>query len=1215
MLKGWPVSKSTTYSILIILALGLLEGSGPILGLLTETGSGDFSVWTLPFSWNAKFHYFPLVLLDWLQIPSPVAIAVLLVLFHVAGGIFAFFLAREYINDCPAQNERSAFFIPLFAGVLYMMFPWNAFGDNFPTLVLIRAMAPLVLLLLLSSLRREVYRFAVLAGLALGIMTTADPRSIIYVLPISLLIITLPELLAKAVTLRVAFKANLTFIALSILASFVEIYYRLPGVVAGEGGVSSSSPAASINSDAFIPNFTHASPIHFLAGISFEGTYQDFTGLLSSVSLLAAFAVALAISFTLVIILYCLLVLRGEDRRRALPIVLSIGLTAMLFTVWVPGDSLPYLIKVLLGTDLFRNSSTLSTLLIMFRTMRFPNLLLLLALIPLVSMVLRDLLPRWAFVCRAIMDIEPLSRKVLSKKLREIRFQKAIAIGAVFVLMISGMAVWLIPQVARGQGMSFVGGITFETTEESIDLSNVIAQINQDPTVERILAIQPINDGLPNMYMYQDVEGGVSQYMVHYAVDTLYSPAIQDRDYNFLADLLKVMGVGYVVVNGYMITSFYGSEYGDRMVETPSYATILSELNASDRFSRVAEEGAVTAYKVIDRGSGTEGMYVLGGLEDFRKAYSYISNLTASNIMPMTLDSYFQLENLIELPDWPVLIGAHKTLDDLTASLAILTSTGMSLAPSEWVTDQWAPHENWSPGYIQDKIGGDLSPLFLDLTNYEWSFSYTPNTGYAFIEGAYDTISKELDLDTQDYMVLVRTLYSPEGGELCVRVDNATYYLNTNWRNESSEFLWTSLGSMTLDSESVISLESRGGINAVNSILVISRDEWARMQEASARFLEGRTIIVTVDPEKQMWDTYLGTTSTELDIIVGGNYSLLSDSNMNVSIGSRSGLTSGDDVNLEKGIHEIRFSELLTSVYSEDFENPSIIGTRSSYRWSPTNLWFEWSIDNSTWTTGGSSLNLTTEITNNRLWSNIRSPIIRVTPGEECTVSLDMKWYNAHQSHVTIEGIREDGSAYRLTMVMPGQDHSSNWTSFSNTFRVPEGTVGIRLTLMAGAVYNSLYPTTTWFDNITVEQAIGENPSLLLVNGELVGSSLQVGDANVSVAGGYTNTYTFTVSGKGTGIAHVPELFYGTTTRVTYEGVQVTEVPIFLTYTGLIVTSKNDSTGTVIVKDPVKIMIGQLSIAIFASILALGAILLLSLVWGPWRIKQGGDKAYLRGTD
>ncbi len=386
----------------------------------------------------------------------------------------------------------------------------------------------------------------------------------------------------------------------------------------------------------------------------------------------------------------------------------------------------------------------------MFRKTRFANLVILLSLIPLISICLGRFI--------TMVGERKWNLKALSQP-------KAVCILVVLALVLSSVLVWTVPQVGRGNGLQFYGGLTFEMTQESVDLSNVIAEINKNPTVDKILVIQPVNEGLPNMYTLQNIEGGTVQYIVHYTVDALYSPMIQEGDYSFLWEILQGLGIKYVVVDGYAIDSYYAMEFGKEMVSTPSYREIRNGLSNSSQFIEVAVKGKITAFQLLDQpSSGQSGLFILGGLEDFRRTYPYLSSQTNNTFLPVTLDSYFSLESLDQLPNWPLLVGPHKTMEDLEASLAILQSQGTILNPASWVIKAWGPSDNWSPGYIQDRIGGRWSPILQEVPNYEWSFSYLPDYGYAYTMGAKDMITYSQSFEPNEYVILARSMYSPEGG-------------------------------------------------------------------------------------------------------------------------------------------------------------------------------------------------------------------------------------------------------------------------------------------------------------------------------------------------------------------------------------------------------------------------------------------------------------------
>ncbi len=89
-LESRPRAREYLLVIIVLIIIGLVEGRN-ILGLLVgNIGIGDFSYYSLPFNEIERFHYFPLVAIDWLRIPSPLAIGLLMVFYHVLGGFFAY---------------------------------------------------------------------------------------------------------------------------------------------------------------------------------------------------------------------------------------------------------------------------------------------------------------------------------------------------------------------------------------------------------------------------------------------------------------------------------------------------------------------------------------------------------------------------------------------------------------------------------------------------------------------------------------------------------------------------------------------------------------------------------------------------------------------------------------------------------------------------------------------------------------------------------------------------------------------------------------------------------------------------------------------------------------------------------------------------------------------------------------------------------------------
>jgi hypothetical protein len=1197
-LMGRPRVREYLLVITVLMVIGLIEGRNVLWMLFSNTGSGDFSYATLPFTGLEKFHYAPLALLDWLNVPSPVAISLLMMSYQLLGGFFAYVLAKQYYVPGRTGFKGQAILVPLIASIAYTMFPWNNFGDNFPTLILVRAFSPLVVLLLLVSLRKNSLRLAALGGLSLSVLTLADPRSALFLVPISIMLVTIPEIVSRSIEWRRALRVNGAFMVLAMLGLGVQAIYRLPGIIANDAGVrSSSGVVATLNSDSFIPNFIYASPINYLAGMSYEATYRDFFVYATQFGGLVFLVTILSAALLVFLILYSIFFIKEpKERARVTVIVFFVILSIALFSI-LPWQNLPFIISSLISSETVRDSPILSTLVIMFRKTRFANLVILLSLIPLISICLGHFFS---------------SLTKIKWNFRAVAQPKALCALIVLSLISSSLLIWAVPQINRGNGLQFYGGVTFELTDESMDLSAVVSQINQDPTIDQILVIQPVNEGLPNMYTLKNIEGGTVQYLVHYVGDTIYSPMIQQGDYTFMWEILRGIGIRYVIVDGYAIDSYYSTNCNGRAF-SPSYHDILTGLSDSPQFTEVAAQGKITAFRLIDSMSSDQsGLFVLGGLEDFRGAYPYLSSQTDATLLPITLDSYFPVESMEQLPNWPILVGPHKTIEDLQASLAILQSKGTTLQPASWVQKQWSPYNNWSPGYIQDRIGGLWSPLLKEVTNYEWSFSYLPDYGYAFTMGAEDTISYSQNFDSGEYVLLARAMHSPEGGEIDLNVGGRTYDIQTGWENQSSELLWTNLGTIDLSGETRFELTNVEGTNAVNLVMAIPVDEWNAVKDATATFLENRTVIYNLDPNRVEWDGNNGTSTSSFSVLMDGQFNVSSSGEGDQEVVLYQGspvLLNGTEgtISLTEGQADVVYGDSLETIFEEHYEDTTWINGYEYTSPESIDLGFSGRLDSSEKASGNSSLNLTTSISQADYWRGVISDPITVTPGEQYLFSVQMKWVNMNQPLVYIDGIREDGRSYRLAELAIGTEVSQNWTQFDKIIKIPAGTTSIQVVLNAGGVDDIKEGSATaWFDDLTIQGKVDSSSTLILYEGNpVVDGGLLTTGQDVS-SNGYTNTYDFSFSGSGWTMRSVPDSYYSTSLSPRLDGVSITTMPIYFTSTGILITAQGGNS-TLSLENRSEVDLNNLGLLTFGIISGIVAIIVLSY-FVRWPKKKGVEK-------
>ncbi len=423
------------------------------------------------------------------------------------------------------------------------------------------------------------------------------------------------------------------------------------------------------------------------------------------------------------------------------------------------------------------------------------------------------------------------------------------------------------------------------------------------------------------------------------------------------------------------------------------------------------------------------------------------------------------------------------------------------------------------------------------------------------------------------------------------------------------------MGPIDLDGKTTFELTNIQGTNAVNLILAIPVDKWERVQQDSGNFLENRTVLYNLDPNRFEWDGRDDTSRSSFSVLKEyGQYnvSILGDGDQTILLDQATPLSinkTGERVTLTKGEALVIFNDSLTTVFEEQFENLQwLFSPGVSSVGSPT-LDFWGRLDVTEKTNGNYSLNLTTSTSQEGYWSNVVGGPIAVTKGEQCLISIQMKWNNTKQSHVAIDGIRENGQVYRLAELMHGKDGSENWTSFSNLVQIPQDTTNIRVVLNAGWVNDTREGrATTWFDNLTVQKMVDKNVTLILSDGPLVVDGGLSNTEESASSNGYANTYVLSFSGSGWTLREVPEVYYGTALNTQTAGVKLTTIPIYFTTTGLLVSSQGGNS-TLVLEDRAKVDFNGLGLLAFGVIFGIAAIIIISLVFEreekKYKLKRG----------
>ena len=1028
---------------IIILALVFLEYRLLIFESINYIGKGYFKFSKIPFTLKESFQFLPLILIDWASLPGGCAVTLLAGLYHLLGGLAIFAFIRIYLKDLFKENNL---FLPAFLGtLLFMFYPWNTTGDNFPTLVMVRFLFPLALLCAFKGIKHNSTCALLLSGIIISLATLADPRAIVFFIPIIFFVILLPHLLIRETgNLKLYLFRFIGLLVISTIFSSLEIAYRvLKSFSAGKASIP-TTVASAFNPDSFIPNFKYADLISTFQGISFLATGEQFLKILKEIPFLYNLFLIAPLLAVAVIFMILLKYHRTQKlRAHILSLVLFILIVIGLFSRLVP-NKLPLFPRIACSFVGSKIPGIITSLFLLFRTERFLNL--------------------------SMMIFLGLSAGISIKLLRNSRnsFFKILFVSGVLV---SVVVVWGIPVIMDGHGLVNRGGIIFEIDEESLALSKVISDIKPYSVIDKSIPLQKGSGGLPNAHFLSNVEAGVKQFLVRYSTETskgFRSPILIDKDYDFLAHLLNQMGVKYLILNGYR-------------AEPNDPAMFKKELNQSPYFRFRSKSGSVYGYEIQKeiKPKIADGLFVLGGLEDYRKAYPFFEKQNL-DVAPIFLDAPVDF-TVLKRFHFPLLVSTHKTKTDLIASFCISHKDAEILTPAKWKTGTWNRFVRWSPGYIMDTISGMWSHILPDLINYEWSYTYRPDYGNVFVINAESSISTEVNLNPGKYRVLIRVLMNPRGGVINLKLGGFSKDIVTKWDYDSSEFIWKDLGVYDFTGSKLkVILRSFEGVNAVNLIVAIPQKDWEEITKKVKQFIKEREIIYIVDPERQRTNPTDGSVATEMKLLKSGSYKASSLSNVKFEIIQDSILQSNNQITYFQGKYiTISFPKYRDILFSSFFEKEEGL-------WTDLDSRFSVSYVNDGYV--GKSILVSTTTQQPGSWSWIKGPLIEVKPNHKYQFKSAMKWENVVQSHISIDGIKKDGSVVRLGLLPSGKDGESDWVEYSTIKEIPSDIVKVRFVLNAGWAEKSDKPAKTWFDNILIKRLKTSkkgNQAILLHTSEL----------------------------------------------------------------------------------------------------------------------------------
>jgi len=931
-----------------------------------------------------------------------------------------------------------------------------------------------------------------------------------------------------------------------------------------------------------------------MRGISFFAThifFQEFVEekLSLSFSLIGAGQLFISISAMLVPLLY---LKRGDKKYRSyvMPMLVMLVITILLFSNITSKremslNSLPILPRLLFAIIDPKSPEIFKSIAILFRTTRFLNFVYSIVITLLTGLAIE-----------IIVDMNPSMSLLL---LCNGWLHHTITVKLVHILtslLLINILLWSLPMIILGTGPTRPHPF-FEISDQTMAYSNIVSQLKLYPSIERAISVHDRAGGLPHLYFLHGVEGGVKQFAIRYTVDSHYSPVLKDSDYDLMAEIISRLGIKYVVLNGYRMSS-------------DNFAFIGEGMNNSQSFKFRVAAGQLLAFEVQGNDPVTitsSGIFVLGGLEDYRTVFPLLRELTNNTVVPIFMDSSFIGKDILTKSSWPLLITPHKSIFDLIAPFAMFEKHVIVVTPSKW-TKCWNRFENWSPGYITDTIGGDWSCILDDLSNYEWSYSYRPDYGYAWVINAHDVLTTEFSSESGTYHLMARVIKSPRSGMVKFKLDEVmSEIVVTRWNYSSSEFVWIDLGEHRLvEGRHVLSIENIDGINAINLILLIPNNVWKRALGEAERFLQERDILYLIDLDKQHIDTILGTSSGLVNIMKGANYSLVIRAyNLSEVFLNWKTMRGNESITLSNGFYPLQ-ARLPGVLFASSFEewNASQGGPDS---WITPRDYYKGSLDSTTTVHGKYSYLITTNSSEPGKWSWIRSPNIPVKSGAKYLITTHMKWNNVRQSHIVIEGVRYDGHVIRLCCLPYGKDGSSDWKEFKREIIIPEDVKEICIILNAGWVYNaSLGSAMTWFDAISVREITPETHKtgiVLLYSSEkplkdIISpnpSRLEIISTKTNIYDSAYSEYSITLQMNGSAIIVIPEVFDGAWQIDSQSDVEIHPIPAYYILSGFYLNSKDGPKG-------IKITIYNssnrvLRLTEYASFITIGIIMISYVVW------------------
>ena len=714
-------------------------------------------------------------------------------LYHAASGIFMYFFIYRYLG-LVTGSERIPFrlAISIGGGLIFMYFPYNLFGDNFPELFFMRSFIPLFFLLIMEFMESKKIILLALSSVLLGYMTILDPRALIFIPTLTLFFLVIPKtVISSVIRSKIVVISSFIFcVMLSFLISSFTVTPRLTAIPV------STSIGVPFVKEAF--RYSYSNMLNTLGGLSFEGTFQASAFLPFGVSYCLIIGLMMAIVAFSVI-----LTIRFRERRFGVYVFIPTFFVLAVLAVFVGFGGPPLFQSLLFSGYPPSLSSAVKTVGLLFRTTRFTNMML--------SLVYS------IFSCLAIsffVKFIMLKEKAL-RFFNQNEYQVIVVNWKIFSKKIFGRVftvLFLITIISNVVIFTSSGSVLGDFTGERANAYSEVNRIYGNNQFS-IITVPYSNTLWDFPQPLVAPSESVMRYIYSYALDPSLQTSLLSRNQTSqLGILLSMAGIKYLVSDGYV-----GNQ-----------TNVINTLNHSSSLTYSGRVGQLSIFRVKNFENITIGnpVLVLGGLETYFKTIETLKLFSINtSFAPIFMDGPLNGKTDDFESLGPILSSPNKSIFDLMGSFFVNDRDAIVIPPSMFTINH-DPSNYWSPAFVSDTHQGVWTYYLGQLVGYDWDYSYSPSYGIALTWGPA-TLGLNFQLNkTGTYSVFMRSLHHPENGTVRIGLDSNETILNTRWNSSATEFVWDCISDVILKKGlHTLSISNEEGLNAVNLVVIIPSEK------------------------------------------------------------------------------------------------------------------------------------------------------------------------------------------------------------------------------------------------------------------------------------------------------------------------------------------------------------------------------------------------------